>query len=96
MNARILIEVDPGCGTGSSCRLIDSSDRNFPSESSQFGLTRPTRLDKILRNFRPLWGAGALSAIGNQFDLIAFPWLVLMVTGDPLAGGGHCGCWTPQ
>ena len=44
MNARILIEVDPGCGTGSSCRLIDSSDRNFPSESSQFGLTRPTML----------------------------------------------------
>ena len=40
-----------------------------------------------LRNFRLLWGAGALSAIGDQFDLIAFPWLVLMVTGDPLAVG---------
>ena len=38
-----------------------------------------------LRNFRLLWGAGALSAIGDQFDLIAFPWLVLIVTGDPLA-----------
>ena len=40
-----------------------------------------------LRNFRLLWGAGALSAIGDQFDLIAFPWLVLLVTGDPLAVG---------
>ncbi len=39
------------------------------------------------RNFRLLWGAGALSAIGDQFDLIAFPWLVLLLTGDPLAVG---------
>ena len=34
-----------------------------------------------------LWVAGGLSAIGDQFDLIAFPWLVLMVTGDPTAVG---------
>ncbi len=40
-----------------------------------------------IRNFRLLWGAGALSAIGDQFDLIAFPWLVLLITGDPLAVG---------
>ena len=40
-----------------------------------------------LRNFPLLWAAGALSAIGDQFDLIAFPWLVLLVTGDPLAVG---------
>ena len=40
-----------------------------------------------MRNFRLLWAAGALSAIGDQFDLITFPWLVLLVTGDPLAVG---------
>ena len=39
------------------------------------------------RNFGLLWGAGGLSAIADQFDLIAFPWLVLLVTGDPLAVG---------
>ena len=39
------------------------------------------------RNFGLLWGAGGLSAIGDQFDLIAFPWLVLLVTGDPVAVG---------
>ena len=39
------------------------------------------------RDFRLLWGAGTLSAIGDQFDLIAFPWLVLLLTGDPLAVG---------
>ena len=39
------------------------------------------------RNFGLLWGAGGLSAIADQFDMIAFPWLVLLVTGDPLAVG---------
>ncbi len=39
------------------------------------------------RNFRLLWGAGGLSAVGDQFDLIAFPWLVLLLTGDPVAVG---------
>ena len=39
------------------------------------------------RNFGLMWGAGGLSAIGDQFDLVAFPWLVLLVTGDPLAVG---------
>ena len=28
-----------------------------------------------------------MSAIGDQFDLIAFPWLVLLVSGDPVAVG---------
>ena len=39
------------------------------------------------RDFRLLWGAGTLSAIGDHFDLIAFPWLVLLLTGDALAVG---------
>ena len=39
------------------------------------------------RNFGLMWGAGGLSAIGDQFDLVAFPWLVLLITGDPLAVG---------
>ena len=39
------------------------------------------------RNFRLLWGAGGLSAVGDMFDLIAFPWLVLLLTGDPVAVG---------
>ena len=41
----------------------------------------------MLRRFRLLWGAGTLSAIGDQFDLIAFPWLVLLLIGDSLAVG---------
>ena len=39
------------------------------------------------RNFGLLWGSSGLSGIGDQFDLIAFPWLVLAITGDPVAVG---------
>ena len=35
------------------------------------------------REFRLLFGGGAISAIGDQFTLVALPWLVLQLTGDP-------------
>src|SRR5690349_17376118 len=39
------------------------------------------------RNFRWLMAGGALSMTGDQFTLIALPWLVLELSGDPLALG---------
>lgn len=39
------------------------------------------------RNFRLLWLAEAISVLGDQFHLIAMPWLVLMLTGNALAVG---------
>jgi MFS family permease len=39
------------------------------------------------RNFRLLWIGEAISLIGDQFYLIALPWLVLQLTGDALAMG---------
>ncbi len=39
------------------------------------------------RDFRLLWLGQATSLIGDQFALIAMPWLVLRLTGDPLALG---------
>ncbi len=39
------------------------------------------------RNFRLLWAGEGVSLIGDQFYLIALPWLVLKLTGDPLAMG---------
>lgn len=39
-------------------------------------------------NFRWLCGGGAISMLGDQFTLIALPWLVLKLTHDPLALGG--------
>lgn len=40
-----------------------------------------------LRNFRLLWIGEAISLIGDQFYMIALPWLVLQLTGDALAVG---------
>jgi len=39
------------------------------------------------RNFRWLIGGGAISMLGDQFTLIALPWLVLKLTGDTLILG---------
>ncbi len=39
------------------------------------------------RNFRFLWLGEAISLIGDQFYMIALPWLVLQLTGDALAVG---------
>jgi MFS family permease len=39
------------------------------------------------RNFTWLMSGGAISALGDQFSMIALPWLVLKLTGDPVALG---------
>jgi MFS family permease len=39
------------------------------------------------RNFRLLWAGQGTSLLGDQFYLIAMPWLVLQRTSDPLALG---------
>jgi hypothetical protein len=39
------------------------------------------------RNFAWLMSGGVISALGDQFTMIALPWLVLQLTGDPLALG---------
>ncbi|PZP31013.1 MAG: MFS transporter [Roseateles depolymerans] len=39
------------------------------------------------RNFRWLIGGGLLSALGDQFTLLALPWLVLSLSHDPLVLG---------
>jgi MFS family permease len=39
------------------------------------------------RDFRLLFGGSTVSAIGDQFTLVALPWLVLKLTGSPAALG---------
>lgn len=39
------------------------------------------------RNFRLLWIGEGISLLGDQFYLIALPWLILSLTGDALAVG---------
>jgi len=49
----------------------------------------PTSRATLLRdrNFTWLMSGGAISALGDQFTLIALPWLVLKLTGDPVLLG---------
>jgi MFS family permease len=39
------------------------------------------------RNFRLLFGGATISMLGDQFTLVALPWLVLKLTGNPAALG---------
>lgn len=41
-----------------------------------------------VRDFRLLWLGEAISALGDQFALIALPWLALVLSGSALALGG--------
>jgi MFS family permease len=50
-------------------------------------LESPARKVLGIRNFRLLWIGQGLSLIGDQFMMIALPWLVLLMTGDSLALG---------
>src|SRR5512147_672268 len=48
--------------------------------------TSPTNVLQI-RNFRLLWIGEGISLLGDQFYLIALPWLVLSLTGNALTVG---------
>lgn len=52
-------------------------------------LPRKNPLLKVfsLRDFRLLFAGSTTSLLGDQFALIATPWLVLKMTGDPLVLG---------
>lgn len=48
----------------------------------------PTRSSVFAdRNFSMLFGGSSVSALGDQFTLVALPWLVLKLTGEPAALG---------
>ena len=48
----------------------------------------PSRNPFAVRDFRLLWLGEAISSLGDQFALIALPWLALVLTGSALALGG--------
>jgi hypothetical protein len=55
--------------------------------SSRIKTRNPMAAVMASRNFRLLWLGQGTSLLGDQFYLIAMPWLVLQRTGDPLALG---------
>src|SRR5512143_460864 len=64
-------------------------DRTAPYEKN--AVQEPARASPttILRNsnFRLLWIGEGISLLGDQFYMIALPWLVLSLTGNALAVG---------
>jgi MFS family permease len=57
------------------------------STSTEAASKTPIRRVFALRDFRLLFGGTATSILGDQFYLIATPWLVLQLTDDPLVLG---------
>ena len=48
----------------------------------------PNLLEPLrVKEFRRFWFGGAISVFGDHLTFIAMPWLVLKLTGDPLAMG---------
>lgn len=50
-------------------------------------MEKTSRNPFALRDFRLLWTGEAISALGDQFALIALPWLALLLTGSAFALG---------
>ena len=57
------------------------------SKSSRSVKKHPMLIVLGTRNLRLLWIGEAISVLGSQFYLIALPWLVLQLTGDPFQMG---------
>jgi MFS family permease len=55
--------------------------------NAAYSQTNPMARVLSLRNFRLLFVGAFISLLGDQFALIAIPWLVLQLTHDPLALG---------
>lgn len=55
-------------------------------QNSTVASTSPAGVLRI-RNFRMLWIGESISLLGDQFYMIALPWLVLSLTGNALAVG---------
>lgn len=50
-------------------------------------MSAPSRSPFAVRDFRLLWLGEAISTLGDQFAMIALPWLALLLTGSPLVLG---------
>ncbi len=67
----------------------DSTTVPATGSSAAAAQPAPARPKSVLANphFRNLWLGGAVSLLGDQFYLVALPWLVLQLTGSSLALG---------
>jgi hypothetical protein len=66
--------------------LVQSENR-LALQASQPSIANPSRNVLHIKNFRLLWLGQGLSLLGDQFYMLALPWLVLRVSGDPVVLG---------
>ena len=57
------------------------------SDHSEKGKQSPFKALLQSRNFMLMWLGEAISLIGDQFYMIALPWLTLQLTGDAFVMG---------
>ena len=69
--------------TQAELNLHNTEIRPLPEKKS----TSPFRHLLANRDFRLLWIGEAISLLGDQFHMIALPWLVLQMTGDAFMMG---------
>jgi hypothetical protein len=67
--------------------MTDQTNKQPAAGARQRNAASPARNVLRLRNFRLLWLGQGTSMLGDQFYLIALPWLVLRVSADPLVLG---------
>jgi MFS family permease len=68
---------------------LDNSSPDINNASAPNTQTTTARPISLWRNrdFLLLWSGQMVSAIGSQVSLLAFPWLILAVTGSPVQAG---------
>jgi len=49
--------------------------------------TQPSKPLRRNRDYLLLWGGQSISSIGGSISLVAFPWLILTITGSPFIAG---------
>src|SRR5919201_3158687 len=83
MNTDTLPSSSPAPTTaGGDCTLLEDKMSSVVEATVQ---TPASPLS--VRNFRLLWIGEGISLLGDQFYMIALPWLVLQLTGSALALG---------
>ncbi|MGB7766497.1 MAG: hypothetical protein WBL33_15865, partial [Candidatus Acidiferrales bacterium] len=71
-----------------SSTASDSATATVASGQAAAAAAAPARSHPLaIPHFRNLWMGATISLLGDQFYLVALPWLVLQITGSSLVLG---------
>jgi MFS family permease len=78
-----LVALVNATDTARSVRRFQMATTTLPEARAARARVNPL----AIRDFRLLWAGQAVSSLGDQFALVALPWLALVLTGSALALG---------